>query len=135
MSTKDGRCGSAVLRSRTRKAGCAWTGRPARRPTITNKRMNRQAGLVLMEAPWKRSILSAPCTCDFRGKISSRQGEMERRGQEDRHLAAGDRLVGAGVAAAAAAGDAVRRELLDPAARSAVPRHGGSSAPINASCR
>src|ERR1700709_1616682 len=113
----------------TRKAG-AWprAGSTARRPGIKNERTNRRAGLVLMERlSFGNGRLSATRTCDFRGKISSWQRQMERRSQEDRHLAAGDRLIGAVVAAAAAGGDAVRRELLDPARGVVGRRHVGEA--------
>src|SRR5436305_15033453 len=109
----------------TRKAG-AWprAGRTARRPRIESRR----ARLDLMERLLQeRSVVCTPCRCDFPRKISSRQRQVERYGQEDRHLAAGVRLLGAVVAAAAAGGDAVGRELLDPAGGAVARRDGGEA--------
>src|SRR5436305_11847420 len=103
--------------SRTRKAG-AWprAGRTVRRPRITTGSTLRQRmgqPLLRRTAPGAGPFGATGDKCYFPMARDSGQRQVERRTQEDRHLAAGDGLVGAVAPAAAAAGDAVRRELLD----------------------
>src|SRR5262245_52181231 len=109
-----------MSRTRYGENGCAWTGRTASSPRITTRSTVRQRmGQPLLErtAPGVGPFEATGNRCYFPIAKDSWQRQVERHGEEDRHLAAGDRLAGAVVAAAAAAGDAVRRELLDEAGR------------------
>src|SRR5690606_20827890 len=81
--------------------------------TIQVAIINRRLQIFKKDRPPIRRAVVSIYICRLIGSYL-RADQVEGALDEDRHLCAGDGAVGAVVAAAAAAGDAFRSQLLDP---------------------